>query len=164
MSPTAGRVFLRKTGRSCSKLSTLDGLPRAPRSKAPESDCRSCSNSSPRTAAPCRSSTANSQALISASACPAVPSTTLNPKHKRMPHNLARAATGVLLSTMLGACAPEFPVHEPQPRPPAPVVDKNAASVAVLTEDLQLLQRLVQSAPAEQAEIMAQAQRDYDTA
>src|SRR5262249_58549828 len=51
-----------------------------------------------------------------------------------------------------------------QPRPPPPVVDKNAASVAVLTEDLQLLQKLVQAPPAEQAEITAATQRDYETA
>jgi hypothetical protein len=43
-------------------------------------------------------------------------------------------------------------------------VDKNAASVAVLTEDLQLLQKLVQAAPAEQAELTTAAQRDYETA
>ena len=51
-----------------------------------------------------------------------------------------------------------------EPRPPAPVVDRNAAAVAVLTEDLQLLQKLAQGAPAEQAEIIAAAQRDYETA
>jgi hypothetical protein len=44
------------------------------------------------------------------------------------------------------------------------VVDRNAASVAVLTDDLQLLQKLAQAAPAEQAEIIAAAQRDYETA
>ena len=81
-----------------------------------------------------------------------------------MPHNVVRAAAaGVLLSALLSACATDSP-REREPRPPAPVVDKNAASVAVLTEDLQLLQRLAQAAPAEQAEITAAAQRDYETA
>jgi hypothetical protein len=80
-----------------------------------------------------------------------------------MPHNRVRAATAVLLGALLSACATDFGARE-QPRPPAPVVDRNAASVAVLTEDLQLLQKLMQGAPAEQAEITAAAQRDYETA
>ena len=81
-----------------------------------------------------------------------------------MPHNIPRALGGVLLSVLLSACATGFGTHESEPRPPPPVVDKNAASVAVLTEDLQLLQRLAQGAPADQAEIVAAAQRDYETA
>ena len=82
-----------------------------------------------------------------------------------MPHNVVRAAAaGVLLSALLSACATDYSAREREVRPPAPVVDKNAASVAVLTEDLQLLQRLAQAAPAEQAEITAAAQRDYETA
>jgi hypothetical protein len=64
----------------------------------------------------------------------------------------------------LAGCATDFAAREHEQRPPPPVVDKNAASVAVLTEDLQLLQRLSQAAPAEQAEIIAAAQRDYETA
>ena len=82
-----------------------------------------------------------------------------------MPHNRVRAATGILLCAALSACATDFGARgEHEPRPPAPVVDRNAASVAVLTEDLQLLQKLVQAAPAEQAEITTAAQRDYETA
>jgi hypothetical protein len=71
-------------------------------------------------------------------------------------------AAGVAL-VLLAGCATDYPVREQQ-RPPPPVVDKNAASVAVLTDDLQLLQRLGQAAPAEQAEITAAIQRDYETA
>jgi len=81
-----------------------------------------------------------------------------------MPHNMTRTLSGAVLSVLLTACATDFTAHEREPRPPAPVVDKNAASVAVLTDDLQLLQRLVQGAPAEQAEIIAAAQRDYESA
>jgi hypothetical protein len=71
------------------------------------------------------------------------------------------AAVGLLL---LAGCATDMGPRDREPHPPPPVVDKNAASVAVLTEDLQLLQRLGQAAPAEQAEILAAAQRDYETA
>jgi hypothetical protein len=77
---------------------------------------------------------------------------------------LRAMAVCVAAGTLLGACATDFGAREHEARPPAPVVDKNAASVAVLTEDLQLLQRLVQGAPAEQAEMIAAAQRDYETA
>src|SRR5262249_33080737 len=73
-------------------------------------------------------------------------------------------AAVVAVSALLAACASDFGQRESEPRPAPPVVDKNAASVAVLTEDLQLLQRLAQAAPAEQPEILAAAQRDYDTA
>ncbi len=81
-----------------------------------------------------------------------------------MPRKCINTAAAVLAGALLSACATDFGAHDREQRPPAPVVDKNAASVAVLTEDLQLLQRLAQGAPAEQAEILAAAQRDYETA
>jgi hypothetical protein len=77
----------------------------------------------------------------------------------RLERLLATALAGVLVS----ACASDQP-RDRDPRPPAPVIDRNAASAAVLTDDLQLLQKLVQGAPAEQAEITAAAQREYETA
>jgi hypothetical protein len=81
-----------------------------------------------------------------------------------MPHKRARAAAAVVIgSALLSACVTELPRDHEQ-HPPPPVVDRNAASVTALTDDLQLLQRLVQAAPAEQAEIMAATQRDYETA
>jgi outer membrane murein-binding lipoprotein Lpp len=82
----------------------------------------------------------------------------------RMRAMRSKLTAGVVLSSLLlAACASDIP-REREPRPAPPVVDKNAASVAVLTEDLQLLQRLAQAAPAEQAEIVAGTQRDYETA
>jgi len=47
---------------------------------------------------------------------------------------------------------------------PAPVVNAATTGSIVLSEYLQLLQRLVQGRPSEQAEIVAKAQREYDTA
>ncbi|MBV8341683.1 MAG: hypothetical protein JO173_04815 [Gammaproteobacteria bacterium] len=47
---------------------------------------------------------------------------------------------------------------------PAPVVTTAAAGSTVLGEYLQMLQRLVQGQPAEQAEITASAQHEYDMA
>jgi hypothetical protein len=80
---------------------------------------------------------------------------------------LERICAGVvvaLVGAFMASCATDFTPHDRDPRPATPVVDRNAASAAVLTDDLQLLQKLVQGAPAEQAEITAGAQRDYETA
>jgi hypothetical protein len=51
-----------------------------------------------------------------------------------------------------------------RPPPPAPVVNPAATASALLSDYLQLLQRLVQGPPAEQAEILTSAQHDYDIA
>lgn len=47
---------------------------------------------------------------------------------------------------------------------PAPTATPVSSSATQLTEDLAVLQRLQQAAPAEQAEIVAGAQREYDAA
>jgi len=73
-----------------------------------------------------------------------------------------RPAMGVLLPLLLGACASLTSGQRP-PTPP-PMVNPSATSSTVLNEDLLLLQKLVQGQPAEQAEIVASAQREYDTA
>ena len=72
------------------------------------------------------------------------------------------AAGGVLVALVASGCA----LLDPGQRAPAPapVVNAAAASSTVLSEYLQLLQRLVQGRPSEQAEIVANAQREYDTA
>lgn len=72
-----------------------------------------------------------------------------------------RATGGAALTLLLAACtltSPERPV------PPPPVVTPAAATSTLLGDYLQLLQKLVQGAPAEQAEIYSSAQRDYDSA
>ena len=50
------------------------------------------------------------------------------------------------------------------PLPPPPVVDQVAVANSVLSGYLQVLQNLLQGLPAQQAEIVAGAQRDYDAA
>ncbi|MDB6089991.1 MAG: hypothetical protein JWN85_2775 [Gammaproteobacteria bacterium] len=75
------------------------------------------------------------------------------------------ALTATLVATLLGsACATDFFPHEHPTQNAPPVVNKAAATSTVLTDDLQLLQKLVQGTPSEQAEIAAAAQRDYETA
>src|SRR6185312_2772426 len=69
------------------------------------------------------------------------------------------AAVATLVTS---GCASTFAPHEQHE--PTPVVDRAAASAAVLNDYMQLLQRLIQGAPAEQAEIVATAQKDYETA
>ncbi len=78
---------------------------------------------------------------------------------------LKLAASVTLVTTLLvSGCANdlfkrEHPVHEPPP-----VVNRAATTSTVLADDLQLLQTLVQGSAATQAEIVATAQRDYETA
>ena len=71
------------------------------------------------------------------------------------------AAGGVLVALVASGCTVGPGQRVPSP---APVVNSAAASSTALSEYLQLLQRLVQGRPSEQAEIVANAQREYDTA
>ena len=78
-----------------------------------------------------------------------------------------RASVAVMAIATLAlstGCADLTASRETPARPAAPAVDRNAASAAVLNDYVQLLQKLIQGAPAEQAEIVATAQRDYETA
>ena len=75
-----------------------------------------------------------------------------------------RTNAGLLaVALLLSGCTAGFMSGQHPPAPP-PVVSPSATSSTVLNEYLLLLQRLVQGPPAEQAEIVASAQRDYDTA
>jgi hypothetical protein len=65
---------------------------------------------------------------------------------------------------LLAGCSDLLPRNDSRPVAPAPVIDRQAASATLITGYLENLQRLVQSAPAEQAEIAAGAQREYDMA
>jgi hypothetical protein len=81
----------------------------------------------------------------------------------RAPGSYGRGAAALLATLLLlGACT-SFTSGQRPPTPP-PMVNPSATSSTVLNEDLLLLQKLVQGHPAEQAEIVASAQRDYDTA
>ena len=75
------------------------------------------------------------------------------------------AASVTLVTTlMFGGCATDMfqPSHPTHDAPP--VVNRAATTSTVLADDLQLLQTLVQGTPSDQAEIVATAQRDYETA
>jgi hypothetical protein len=77
----------------------------------------------------------------------------------------ARLTLATVLVASLGACETGMMSRTiPRPVEPAPVIDRAAASATLVSGYLESLQRLVQSAPAEQAEIMAAAQREYDLA
>jgi hypothetical protein len=87
-----------------------------------------------------------------------------------MPHervvSAARTAAGVLLIvTLISACASDMLKGSP-PRTmvPAPVIDRAAASATVITSYLDGLQKLLTAQPADQAEMVAAAQREYELA
>ena len=81
---------------------------------------------------------------------------------RRRPRACAGSATALLGTLLLAGCGSLMSSQRP-PTPP-PEVNPAATSSAVLNEYLILLQKLVQGRPSEQAEIVAAAQRDYDTA
>jgi len=74
---------------------------------------------------------------------------------------LASAALVTACGCALTACAALNPPNAP---PPPPAVNTAATGSTVLGDYLQLLQRLVQAPPAEQAEIVTAAQHEYDGA
>jgi hypothetical protein len=72
------------------------------------------------------------------------------------------ASVGALCATLLAAGCTTM-AGKSAPAPP-PVVDQVAVASTVLSGYLQVLQNLLQGQPAQQAEIVAGAQRDYDAA
>ena len=73
-----------------------------------------------------------------------------------------RAVAGACLTAILASGCNLLSGQRAAPPPPA-ATPASAAS-AMLGEYLQMLQKLVQGQPSEQAEILATAQRDYDVA
>jgi hypothetical protein len=84
----------------------------------------------------------------------ATPPARLGPRARRA------ALAGAALALLAAGCAS---LRGPPP-PPPPVINPAVAGSAALSDDLQTLQKLAQGQPAEQAEIVASAQHDYDTA
>jgi hypothetical protein len=70
-------------------------------------------------------------------------------------------AAATLAALLLSGCAGLSPPHPPAP---TPVVSPQATTSTLLAGYLELLQKLVTGPPAEQAEIVASAQHDYDIA
>ena len=67
-------------------------------------------------------------------------------------------------SALLGACADLGGNHVAPPPDRPPVIDRAATEAALLVSYLEVLQRLVQGAPAEQAEILSGARHDFEIA
>jgi hypothetical protein len=67
-------------------------------------------------------------------------------------------------AAMLAGCADGLGGSSIRKTETLPPVDRAAASAASLSRQLVVLQRLIQGAPAEQAEILASAKHAYDTA
>src|SRR5690349_7767790 len=116
-------------------------------------------------AAPWRSTMAYSLGHISASPCPFGRAWATGRKRARMARSALMQRSGfacTIALVMIAGCAAAPLKRERTTVPPVP--DRAAASAAVLTECLELLQKLMQSGPAEQAEILATSQREFDLA
>ncbi len=69
----------------------------------------------------------------------------------------------IALALALAACSatPERPEAPPPPRADSGVEDRDVAAAVVIADSFQTMQRLAQSPPAEQAEILAAAREAY---
>jgi hypothetical protein len=65
---------------------------------------------------------------------------------------------------LLSACAGLSATHDAPPPERPPTIDRAVTQATLLAGYLETLQRLVQGAPAEQAEILSGARRDFETA
>jgi hypothetical protein len=83
-----------------------------------------------------------------------------------MPHRDPRQwrLLALLASVLLGACANLGANREVPPPDRPPTIDRAVTQAALLASYLEVLQRLVQGTPAEQAEILSGARRDFETA
>jgi len=82
-----------------------------------------------------------------------------------MPPKPARVWVATLLSAAaLTACETSPLVQRPRSVDSTPVIDRADTSAKLVTGYVDLLQRLVQGAPAQQAEILVTAQREYQQA
>jgi hypothetical protein len=70
----------------------------------------------------------------------------------------------VLASVLLGACANLGANRDAPPADHPPTIDRAATQAALLASYLEVLQRVVQGPPAEQAEILSGARHDFETA
>lgn len=77
---------------------------------------------------------------------------------------MRRLSAIAILVTLAALTACTTAALNKERKPVAPVPDRAAASATLLSEYLELLQKLVQSPPAEQAEMLATTQRDYELA
>jgi hypothetical protein len=66
--------------------------------------------------------------------------------------------------SLLSACAGFTATHDAPPQERPPTIDRAVTQATLLASYLETLQRLVQGAPAEQAEILSGARRDFETA
>jgi hypothetical protein len=86
-------------------------------------------------------------------------------RHSMVSPRRVMLSVGLPLILFLTACTTTgFPSDRTHDENAAPAVDRTALSATVLSGYLEFLQRLVQAAPAEQAELMAATQREYEIA
>jgi hypothetical protein len=87
------------------------------------------------------------------------------PPEREAPRAAALRVRACAMIALTGLCGCTTGLLSGQRTPaPEPVVNPAAAGSALLSDYLQLLQKLVQAPAAEQAEIVANTQREYDAA
>ncbi|HTV79262.1 MAG TPA: hypothetical protein VMF03_13460 [Steroidobacteraceae bacterium] len=84
------------------------------------------------------------------------------PRSRGRAQRIACGLTGTLV--LLAGCAGMAPTRSVPPPDHPPTIDRAITEAALLASYLEVLQRLVQGAPAEQAEILSTARHDFETA
>lgn len=81
-----------------------------------------------------------------------------------MPPKLSRPWVAALMcaATLTGCTGGPFSHQRPRNSDTTPIIDRAATSGTLIAGYLDVLQKLVQGAPAEQAEILVSAQREYE--
>ena len=80
----------------------------------------------------------------------------------RVARRAGPAIADMAAALLASGCATVAPSAPPQDHPPT--IDRAVTEATLLASYLEVLQRLVQGAPAEQAEILSSARRDFETA
>jgi hypothetical protein len=75
-----------------------------------------------------------------------------------------RVMLGIALAALLSGCASVGPDRTAPPQDRPPTIDRAVTEAALLASYLEVLQRVVQGQPAEQAEILSTARHDFETA
>lgn len=89
----------------------------------------------------------------------------LGPRASSLARVAVPAASALFVAVLLSGCVATDLLSRNTPQTaPTPVVDRTAAAATVITNYLDGLQKLLMSPPAEQAEIVAAAQREFELA
>ncbi len=88
----------------------------------------------------------------------------MQPRRWGRARRVALLVSTLASAALAGGCAMDGPRRDAPPPDHPPTIDRAVTEAALLASYLEVLQRLAQGAPAEQAEILSSARHDFETA